>query len=187
MTRDAEATRRRLLDAARAEFAEFGIAGARVDRIAANAGANKAQIYHYFGSKDRLFDAVFEGIVAGVVNEVPIDPRDLPGYAARLSAGYEKHPDVMRLATWQRLERAGDPPLPLAVTSVQHKIDVIAQAQAEGVLPRHFPADALLFLVLHIAAMWASVNPEYQVAGDLPTGPARHELVADTVRRLLAS
>ena len=62
-TRDSEATRQRLIEAARREFGEFGIAGARVDRIAANAEANKAQIYHYFGSKDQLFDAVWESIV----------------------------------------------------------------------------------------------------------------------------
>ena len=60
VTRDAAATRRRLIDAARAEFAQYGIAGSRVDRIAANAGANKAQIYNYFGSKDQLFAAVWE-------------------------------------------------------------------------------------------------------------------------------
>ncbi len=59
----ADATRQRLLDAALEEFAEYGIAGAEVDRIAAVAGTNKAQIYHYFGSKDQLFDAVFTGIV----------------------------------------------------------------------------------------------------------------------------
>ncbi len=44
MVRDAEATKKRLLDAAAAEFAEFGIAGARVDRIALAAKANKSMI-----------------------------------------------------------------------------------------------------------------------------------------------
>ena len=56
--RDAQATRRRLLDAACAEFAQYGMAGARVERIAEAAGSNKAQIYHYFGGKAQLFDAV---------------------------------------------------------------------------------------------------------------------------------
>ncbi|HEY3483203.1 MAG TPA: TetR family transcriptional regulator, partial [Streptomyces sp.] len=50
--RDAAETKRRLLAAATEEFAERGIAGARVDRIAAAAGCNKAMIYSYFGSKD---------------------------------------------------------------------------------------------------------------------------------------
>ena len=71
-TRDAEATKARILDAASAEFAEHGIAGARVDRIAAAADANKSLIYAYFGNKDGLFDAVFEALVASTVEEVPI-------------------------------------------------------------------------------------------------------------------
>ena len=45
MARDAEDTKRRIFEAATAEFADHGIAGARVDRIAARAGANKQLIY----------------------------------------------------------------------------------------------------------------------------------------------
>jgi AcrR family transcriptional regulator len=56
--RDSAATKERLLEAATAEFAAHGIAGARVDRIAAAARANKQLIYAYFGSKEQLFDAV---------------------------------------------------------------------------------------------------------------------------------
>ena len=59
MVRDAEATKARLLEAATAEFAAYGIAGARIDRIAAAASVNKQMIYAYFGSKDALFDVVF--------------------------------------------------------------------------------------------------------------------------------
>ncbi len=57
-TRDAGATRARILAAAKSEFARLGLGGARVDEIAARAGANKRMIYHYFGSKDALFRAV---------------------------------------------------------------------------------------------------------------------------------
>jgi len=64
-----------------------GIAGARVDRLAAAAQGNKAQIYHSFGSKERLFEAVFEGIVSSVVNDVPLDASDLSRYAGRLRDG----------------------------------------------------------------------------------------------------
>jgi AcrR family transcriptional regulator len=58
--RDPERTRRRILDAATEEFARFGLGGARVDRIAARAGANKRMLYYYFGDKDRLFLAALE-------------------------------------------------------------------------------------------------------------------------------
>jgi AcrR family transcriptional regulator len=58
--RVAEVTRARILAAAKTEFARKGLGGARVDAIAARAKANKRMIYHYFGSKDRLFTAVLE-------------------------------------------------------------------------------------------------------------------------------
>ena len=58
---DAQETRRRLLEAAITEFSCYGIAGARVDRIASTAKANKQAIYAYFGSKEALFRRGFRG------------------------------------------------------------------------------------------------------------------------------
>ncbi|MBZ9986907.1 TetR family transcriptional regulator [Mesorhizobium sp. BH1-1-5] len=58
--RDAEATKLRILEAAKSDFAKNGLGGARVDVIAAKAKANKRMIYHYFGSKDNLFQTVVE-------------------------------------------------------------------------------------------------------------------------------
>lgn len=60
--RDPAGTRRKLLAAARREFAQHGLAGARVDEIAARAGVNKQLVYHYFGDKDALYLAVLEGV-----------------------------------------------------------------------------------------------------------------------------
>src|SRR6476469_2430172 len=60
--RNPEATRQKLLVAARREFAEGGLAGARVDEIAARAGVNKQLVYHYFGDKDALYLAVLEWV-----------------------------------------------------------------------------------------------------------------------------
>ena len=59
--RDAERTRRAILAAATAEFAESGLAGARVDKIADVSGVNKRMLYYYFNSKDDLYLAVLEG------------------------------------------------------------------------------------------------------------------------------
>src|SRR5437879_8186848 len=56
------ATRKKLLTAARREFADSGLAGARVDEIAARAGVNKQLLYHYFGDKDALYLAVLEWV-----------------------------------------------------------------------------------------------------------------------------
>ncbi|TKT78328.1 TetR/AcrR family transcriptional regulator [Aquamicrobium sp. LC103] len=59
-TRDAAATRARILKAAEKEFAKKGLKGTRIDAIATRARCNKALIYHYFGSKEDLFSAVLE-------------------------------------------------------------------------------------------------------------------------------
>lgn len=58
--RDAERSRAALLDAAEAEFAEKGLAGARVGVIAERAGLNKQLISYYFGGKQGLYDAILE-------------------------------------------------------------------------------------------------------------------------------
>ena len=58
--RDPEGMRRRILTAARAEFARYGSEGARVDRIARRAQANKRMLYYHVGNKDALYLAVLE-------------------------------------------------------------------------------------------------------------------------------
>ena len=186
MAGDAEATKKRLLAAARKEFGAYGIAGARVDRIAADAGSNKAQIYHYFGSKDGLFDAVFNEIVVGTLAETPIDPTDLPEYAGRLFDRYEKHPEIQRLATWYRLERStADSPLELIMASNKQKAEAIAKAQADGVLPARYEPIVLLGLVLHLSGLWAGMTPEYELLVSRTSAAERRKVVTDSVAALL--
>ncbi|HEY6762975.1 MAG TPA: TetR family transcriptional regulator [Baekduia sp.] len=188
MPGDAQATRQRLLAAAAAEFAERGIAGARVDRIAAAAHANKAQIYHYFGSKDDLFDAVFDELVTATVSDSPLDPDDLPGYAAALFDRYEAHPEIARLATWYRLERSSTrPPHALRASAGKDKIARIRAAQKAGRLPTTFTPDDLLALVTSLAAMWTGAEPEDHGSAARRSRAHRRGVVVDAVRALLAA
>ena len=183
--RDADATKRRLLDAATAEFARVGIAGARVDRIAAEAQSNKAQIYHYFGSKDALFDAVFEDVVALVLSEVPLDATDLPGYAARLCDGYVEHPEISRIATWYQLERGDAGTLIQAIVdSNKLKVAAIQDAQTAGVVGTQFEAEVLLGLVIHLAALWAHQTPEYMALTSAMSLVQRRQQVINAVAAL---
>ncbi len=62
--RDPEGTRRRILEAAKSQFAKFGLAGARTDAIAQVAGTNERMLYYYFGSKELLYVAVLESMYA---------------------------------------------------------------------------------------------------------------------------
>src|SRR5436190_10101920 len=64
--RDPARNQERILRAATEEFARYGLGGARVDRIAARAGANKRMLYYYFGNKDDLFLAALEASYAQI-------------------------------------------------------------------------------------------------------------------------
>jgi AcrR family transcriptional regulator len=165
--RDGRRSRRRVLDAAVAEFAERGIAGARVDRIAASAGVNKSQMYSYFGSKDGLFDAVFRDQLEKIVDAVPFTVDDLPGYAARLYDSYVESPELLRLATWYRLERvpAGD----LLASVEGHgdpKMRAIADAQRDGRIDPALAPSEVYSLITAIAMTWSPVNVTYAASRD---------------------
>lgn len=62
-TRDAEATRNSILDAAEQEFAKVGLWGARTESIAARTGVTKAMIHYYFENKENLYRAVMERLI----------------------------------------------------------------------------------------------------------------------------
>ncbi|MFF3755168.1 TetR/AcrR family transcriptional regulator [Streptomyces sp. NPDC002018] len=105
MSYDSSATRARLLAAAHDEFVRVGFAGARVDRIAAAASANKQAIYAYFGSKEALFDAVLADRLRVLADVVPFTPDDLPGYTGALFDELAADPGLQRLTQWKMLER----------------------------------------------------------------------------------
>jgi AcrR family transcriptional regulator len=154
-TRDADATRARLLAAATDEFAAHGIAGARVDRIANAAAANKQLIYAYFGSKEGLFDAALTESCTGLMESVPFDPDDIPDYVGRLFDYAAAHPEVYRLVAWAGLER------PTAVAEFEAdsygaKLAAIADAQRAGRLDASLAPADLLALVMGLAGSWFS-------------------------------
>src|SRR5690242_10400109 len=103
--RNAEATREKILEAAMAEFSAYGIAGARVDRIAQAAGCNKNLIYIYFENKETLFTTVLEKHLTRAYEDLPFTPDDLPGYATRVFDLAMANSDLMRLMAWFSLEQ----------------------------------------------------------------------------------
>jgi len=185
--RNAQATRERLIEAAAEEFAAYGFAGARVDRIAAAAQSNKAQIYHYFGSKDQLFEAVFDELVVRVTTEIPMTVDDLPGWAGRLFDGWRTIGYTERLMAWYRLERTDARPLiDSVVVNHQGQATEIGKAQADGRLACSIPPTDLLNVIIAIAGMWTWLPPELTSLSESQTEQERRALVVETVRRLVA-
>jgi TetR/AcrR family transcriptional regulator len=62
----ADQTKARILEAAIRQFSESGLAGARTEQIAEEAGVNKALLYYYFQGKEALYDAALEAAAEGV-------------------------------------------------------------------------------------------------------------------------
>ena len=153
---DSAATRERILAAATIEFADHGIAGARVDRIANRAKANKSLIYSYFGNKDELFDVVFMSRVDSDNGTTPFDADDLPGYAARLYGMYLGDPHLVRLLTWARLERTPDGALFVDVPDRDVEVLAgIADAQRRRVVVDDIDPADLWSMLIAMAATWA--------------------------------
>ena len=111
--RDAAATRARILAAALAEFADKGLAGARVDAIAASARSNKRMIYYYFGGKEPLYLAVLEEAYADLrASEAALELSRLPPDEAMRALVefkfdyFQAHPELIRLLTNENVHHA---------------------------------------------------------------------------------
>ncbi|HEV6954510.1 MAG TPA: TetR family transcriptional regulator [Promicromonospora sp.] len=182
------ATWHRILEAAYAEFAEHGFAGARIERITSAARTNKAQLYGYFGTKDALFDAVLAESFRQIIDLATIDAYDLPGWAVRLYDEYLEHPDIVRLATWTRLERR---PRGYLVDESDRqdaeKLAAIAAAQEAGVVRAGDPFDVMA-LVISMSMAWSPVSTVYAAhpGEDAAEHDRRRELLRDAVRRAVA-
>lgn len=111
--RDAEATQARILAAAKKEFAKSGLGGARVDVIAERAKANKRMIYHYFNSKEDLFQRVLEDAYVDIrTAEQKLDldrlaPREALERLVRFTWDYYlKNPEFLTLVNSANLHKA---------------------------------------------------------------------------------
>jgi AcrR family transcriptional regulator len=171
---DGDTTRDRIVIAATAEFAEHGIAGARIERIARAARTSKERVYAYFRGKDELYRYVAAHELKTLATAVPFDPANLPEYAVRLHDHALAHPQRMRLMKWGQMEpsssgtQADDP----FGSIVGDKVDRVRQAQRDGLLDRAWdPRDVLVF-VSQLATSWS------EQADLLPAGDERTEFLA---------
>jgi len=112
-SRDADRSQLAILEAARDEFSQRGLAGARMDSIAERAGLNKRLIYYYFGSKDDLFLAVLEGTYADIraaEQQLHLDEIEPVEAIRRLVSFtwhyYLDHPEFITLLNSENLHRA---------------------------------------------------------------------------------
>jgi AcrR family transcriptional regulator len=168
--RDPKGTQARIRDAATQEFARFGLGGARVDRIAARAGANKRMLYYYFGDKDRLFLAVLEHAYAHIRSaEQELHLLDTPPVAAvaRLVEFtwryYLEHPEFLTLLNSENLHRARHLKRSKQIRATNSPLiatlrEVLRRGEAEGLFRRGVDPLQLYISIAGLAYFYLSNN-----------------------------
>jgi AcrR family transcriptional regulator len=169
--RDAARTRRRIVEAARLEFAAHGLTGARIEGIAKRAKLQKQLIYHYFEGKEALFDEILQATL--IEREAWSIPDAAPEAMFRerfaLAVGdpvwlrfllweAAAYPETKRI-TWRARRRA----------ALRSQRNAIAAQQRRGALPSAFKAE-LLQLAMFALANYPLAFPQITklVAGTLP-------------------
>jgi len=181
----------RILSAAMREFAKYGFAGARVERIVRRADVSPRSLYYHFGSKRGLYDAVrqrlssqhFEDFVRGVTDEPLID-RLLANIDVAMTARWQAW---ARLLMWEALDGgAGSAPYPEG--TVPGDLLAIRAAQDRGEIARDLDPHVLTLSFIAIT-FWPTMFPQStkRLTEDMPKDEllrARKELVRVLVRGL---
>lgn len=112
-TRNKDRTRKTILDAATAEFAAKGLEGARTDEIARAANVSKRMVFHYFQSKDGLFQAVLEKTysdIRGAEENLQLMSRDpIEAMAELVGFSFDwfvEHPEFIPILNEENLQGA---------------------------------------------------------------------------------
>ncbi|MGI4859169.1 MAG: TetR family transcriptional regulator [Janthinobacterium lividum] len=197
---DPEQTRRDILDVATEEFALLGLAGARVDAIAARTLTTKRMIYYYFESKEKLYEAVLEKVYHDIREDerrmglTEQEPEPAMRALVELTFDYhDRHPDFIRLVTMENLHAGRhlkrSPTFRNKNASVIRMIDAILQrGSATGVFRNGLDAIDLHMLISSFCFHRIANRHTFgTVAGRDPLG-ARHRvhqraMLVETVMR----
>ncbi len=167
-SRNPEVSRAKILDAARVEFVTYGLTGARVDRIAEQAGVNKNLIYHYFKSKDDLYLEVLETIYSGLrANQRDFEVRGLSpvdgmrGLVAHTFDHFVATPDLIRLMSIENIHYAhylkqSQVVKPLYIPLLETIETLLAKGQADGVFRRNVDPVDLYISISALAYFYLS-------------------------------
>lgn len=164
----ADATRTKILKAARSLFVKWGFSATSIGAIAEKAKINHSLIFHHFGSKEGLWSAVKQGIVEDSNKLCPTVPEltlPLSDFLQQLITQniffYRNNPDIVRMINWQRLEYEKKKQIGITL-SPQAKSWLIAfkHYQTNGSIASSLRPEFIMTLVLSIissAAMDSNV------------------------------
>lgn len=182
--RDPDRTRKLILDAAAAEFAAHGFAGARTGAIATRAGVNQQLIWYYFDSKEGLYQALIENWRQRE-RELATTGTPLPEQLRRYALEALHNPDGVRLLAWGGLEYAGpdtDPDHTPRAQRLQRTVDEIRAQQTAGQLPAEL--DPACLTVMLMGAAMATTTLPHVIEGVCRVDPRSPEFVRHYAEQL---
>jgi TetR/AcrR family transcriptional regulator len=176
-----------ILGAARTEFAQFGLAGARIDRIARAADASKERLYAHFGDKETLFRSVVATDAGEFFAAVVLRADALPEFVGDIYDLACSRPEHLRMMTWANLEGLAldRPPLDDRELILARDIAAIEAAQAAGLVDAAWQPRDLMTLLFGVALAWAqSPHPDF-VTADPTLSAARRAAAVEAARRIV--
>lgn len=186
--RDADRSRRLILDAAVAEFAEKGFAGARVSEIAARAGVNKQLISYYFGGKDGLARAIGQRW-RGMQDELSAPHQSLPEMITAYGWASFRARQMTRLIAWEGLADRGpesDVDGAERTARFQHEVQALRERQRAGELASDLdPGCVLLALLAATAAPVTLPQMARSICGGEPDSERFMAHYVDQLARLV--
>jgi len=178
-----------ILAAARVEFAQYGLAGARIDRIARTAQASKERLYAHFTDKEALYREVLAADFASFFRAVTVQPEQVPDFVGDIYDLSRTQPEHLRMITWAQLEGfALDEPRTEDDQPVFGcAIATIEAAQASGHVDRAWQPAELLVLLFGIGMAWAHSPHPDSVTDDPALIASRRAAAVEAATRIIAT
>jgi AcrR family transcriptional regulator len=176
-----------ILAAARSEFAQYGLAGARIDRIAKSAAASKERLYAHFADKEALFRCVAATDMAEFFGAVTLCGDAIPDFVGDIYDLACRRPEHVRMMTWANLEGLvlDPPPVEGGESVALRDIGVIRAAQAAGLVDATWEPMDLLVLLFGIGLAWAQSPHPHASTADPATVAARRAAAVEAARRII--
>jgi TetR/AcrR family transcriptional regulator len=179
--------RSEILAAARVEFAQYGLAGGRIDRIARTAQASKERLYAHFGDKETLFREVVAADGEEFFNALTMRPDAIAEVAGDIYDLARARPEHYRMITWAHLEGVTlDPPRAEGQPIPDRHIAAIEAAQTEGHVDPSWQPSELLVLLIGIGLAWMHLPHPHATTDDPTILADRRAAAVEAASRIIA-
>lgn len=163
------ATAEKILEAAQDVFITKGFEGSSINDIANKAKINKSLIYHHFSNKADLWKAVKKYLLAKHVGEEIFDkdfPMDsfknfLRSFVTVRYKFYDDNPEIVRLISWQRLERTQENISGIQESKFSTITPQIKEFQQRGEVRSDLDPEMINFLIMNTASMAFMDRPDF--------------------------